>query len=178
MTAIPFEGRYNRENLEAGMELINRATWRRQWAVIGGAMAVGLAFVIVIELVAGQLQGSGLLAAVLVLLAAVPFIKSRRRRAGRRAAGRILASPLGREVISGVATDDELETRTSQTAGTTRWSAYLSYAMDERSVVLFEQRMLGRILPRSFFATADDWEAFCQLVRTRVPALPVRKGSR
>lgn len=169
MAGIPFEGRYNRENLEAGIELINRATWQRQWSLIASAMILGLILIVGIQLVAGQFGGGGLLAAVLVFLAAVPFIASRQRKAVRKRAKRILASPLGREVISGVATDEHLETRTSRAAGTTSWSAYRRYAMDDRSVVLFEQRMVGRILPRSFFATADDWEAFRQLVRSSVP---------
>ena len=170
MTGIPFEGRYNRNDLLAGVQLINRATWRRQWGLIGAALGLGFALVFGIQLAAGELQPSGLLAAVVVFVIAVPLIASRRKGAAQRTVNRILASPMGREPISGVATPEHLETRTSQAAGTVRWGAYLRYAMDERSVVLFEQRMLGRILPRSFFATPEDWEAFRQLVRTAVPA--------
>jgi hypothetical protein len=87
----------------------------------------------------------------------------------RRQARRFLRTPLGRARLRGLATDETLALGSEAAESTTRWDAYVQYRMSEGVVLLYQNDAAANMVPRSLFASEEDWERFRQHVQDTVP---------
>lgn len=92
----------------------------------------------------------------------------------RRQARRFLRTPLGRGRLRGLATDERLALGSEAAGSTTRWDAYVQYRMSEGVVLLYQNDAAANMVPRSLFASEEDWQRFRQHVQDTVPQAPTK----
>lgn len=85
-------------------------------------------------------------------------------------------SPLYQGLFSGVATDEALELRGEQSEAKTKWGAFVQYKVSDQVVLLYQNRAAASIVPRSLFASEEDWRQFQQFVRATVPEQEKAQG--
>ena len=77
--------------------------------------------------------------------------------------------------IRGVAREDGIEVVTDYTTGNYPWSALHHYQLAGEAMLLYISPSAAHILPRSFFGSQTDWDAFVARVQANVP--PTKRGS-
>ncbi len=87
-------------------------------------------------------------------------------------ARQVASSPLYREAVTGVATDEFLEMRNSLSESRVRWDAFVSYKMSDDVMLLYQHNAAFYLVPRSLLASDKDWESLRQHVRANVPEKP------
>jgi hypothetical protein len=165
---IPLHGRYSDEDIEQALALMRG----RAFQVLGILVVVAVIVAsvpYVAPLLSGEADAVTVLSVVvppLVVLGAFAFLV---RIMPRRQARRLRQAPLFRGPVSGRATDEALELESEQSAGRTKWSAFVQYKMSDQIVVLYQNKAAAMIVPRGFFASDDDWQRFRQHVQATVP---------
>ena len=86
-----------------------------------------------------------------------------------RQARRIQSSPLCQGTFRGVATDEILALHNEAAESAVRWDAYVQYKMSDDVVLLYQNNAAFSMVPRSFFASEEDWQRFRQHVQATVP---------
>lgn len=67
--------------------------------------------------------------------------------------------------LKGVITNEGILSNASASGSVDRWDRFLRAFVRDDMVVLVGSDGLAILLPRTFFATEDDWQQFRQLVR-------------
>jgi hypothetical protein len=78
------------------------------------------------------------------------------------------------ESISGYIDENCIESRTSRIETKLLWSAFMKYRRVGNLILLYQRKNLYNIIPRSFFATEDDWNVFLSFLDSRFPSNPLR----
>jgi hypothetical protein len=70
--------------------------------------------------------------------------------------------------FEGIATEESLELRNSDSEAKISWTAFSAYAADKKVVVLIKNN-IGQIYSRSMFNSDDDWNSFIETVSQKIP---------
>ena len=165
---IPLHGRYSDEDIEQALALMRG----RAFQVLGIVVVVVVILASVpyfVPILSGEADAVTVLSVVVppvIVLGAFAFLI---RSMPRRQARRLRQAPLFRGPVSGRVTDEVLELESEQSAGRTKWSAFVQYKMTDQIVLLYQSNAAAMIVPRGFFSSDDDWQRFRQHVQATVP---------
>jgi hypothetical protein len=165
---VSFEGTYDRARLVDGL----RAMMAAQRGVFMAILAVYGALVVLLG-VTGLLSPGGPNAGLVVVVVVVGgVLLGIRPLTIRLQAARFGAAPLYQSPQRGRAGEEGIELRSALVHARTRWEAYTHHRLTDSVAVLYQSQATATIVPRGFFATTAEWDAFCALVRRRVPSTP------
>jgi hypothetical protein len=165
---IPFGGVYTRQEWGRGIRLAMHPRGRglvlRWVGLILSLMAIGFFAVAIVrgEATAPRLLRAAASLGIFVYWALPPYIRA--WQAARRPFRGPAAGPSLRGVISG----EGISSNASSPPEIDKWDSFLRAHVREDLVVLLGSDGLATILPRSFFATEDDWNAFREFVEFNV----------
>jgi len=86
-------------------------------------------------------------------------------------------SPLCQGTFRGLATDETLALGNAAYESVVRWDAYVRYTTSDAVVLLYQNNAAFNMVPRSFFATDQDWQRFRRHVQDTVPKEPPKTRS-
>jgi hypothetical protein len=166
---IPFAGSYTKEQWSRGLRVAMHPTGRNLIVRLLG-LAVILLFVgfIAYNLFQGEAVNWGRLArsAVSVLLlgawVSTPYVRA------WRAAAEPWRGTDRHPSLKGVITNEGIISNASASGAVDKWDRCLRAFVRDDMVVLVGSDGLATLLPRTFFATEDDWQQFRQLVQFNV----------
>ncbi len=131
-------------------------------------LALGVVIVLLISVLQGEAPDSSRIirtifsVALLVLWAAVPYWRAWRAAV---APWRAAKGPLS---LMGTITNEGVRSNASGSGSVDKWDSFLAARMREDMVVLIGSDGLATVLPRTFFASEFDWNAFRHLVEFKV----------
>jgi branched-subunit amino acid ABC-type transport system permease component len=91
-------------------------------------------------------------------------------------ARQVANSPLCKETVTGVATDEFLQIRNNLSESRVRWDAFVSYKMSDDVILLYQHNAAFCLVPRRLLASDKDWGSLRQHVRANVPEKPQRSS--
>lgn len=166
---ISFGGEYTRKQWGQGIRIAMHPTGR---AFVLRLAALLLVLGVVIALLISVLQGeapdsswiirTAFSVALLVLWAAVPYWRAWRAAV---APWRAAKGPLS---LMGTITNEGIRSNASGGGDGDRWESFLAARTRQDMVVLIGADGLATILPRTFFASEFDWQAFRHMVEFKV----------
>jgi hypothetical protein len=90
------------------------------------------------------------------------------------ASNRLLQLP-----IRGAVSETGVWTETEHTRSDLPWELFLRRKIGKDIVLLYSSIQAAKVFPREFFTSEEDWQAFVELVRQRVPErAPAGRGGR
>jgi len=133
-------------------------------------VALGAVAIVLISILQGETPGTSRIvrmafsATLLALWAALPYWRAWRATiAPWRAAG-------GHLSLKGTITNEGIRSNASEGGNVDKWESFLAARIREDMVVLIGSDGLATILPRTFFASDFDWQAFRHMVEFKVVA--------
>jgi hypothetical protein len=69
--------------------------------------------------------------------------------------------------FEGIATEETLELRNTDSESKISWTAFSAYAADKQVVVLIKNN-IGQVFSRSMFNSDDDWNNFIEIVSQKI----------
>ena len=174
---IKFSGRYTERDFQKGMALMQ---WRGSKAI--GIIATVLLLLQLLMVIFSALFTQGqiltLVAGTIWLFLMLFFLAGFFWWLPMFRARQLMKAPLFRGSITGSASDEALEIHSDVSEGRTRWDAFVQYRMSDEVILLYQNNSAASIIPRSFFASDEDWHDFGKLVQTIVPKKPRQGGTR
>ncbi len=172
---IRLSGEYSDEDLQRSLALMTGRTFR----YLAIALVVVMVFAVVptvisiISMEAGVLDVLGAVAPVIFILGflAVVVWWTPRRQAKRLRQALLFQGP-----VHGLVTDEGLTMGSQHSEGTVRWGAFVQYKMSDQVVLLYQNQAAAQLVPRSLFASDEDWQQFRQFVQATVPEQAKAQG--
>ena len=172
---IPLHGQFTEQDLRRSLALMRGRQFTVMWIFLGLVVVCPLVSAI-IKIPAGKMEPMAILVSVLPILFVLILFASFFWMTYRSQPRKLLESPLLRGAISGVVTDEALELRSEQSEAKTKWGAFVQYKMSDHVVLLYQNKAAASIVPRSFFASDEDWQQFQQFIQATVPAKAKTQG--
>lgn len=168
---ISFGGEYTREQWAKGIRIAMHPTGRALvLRLVALVLALGVAIVLLISVLQGEAPGTPRLirtaisVTVLVLWAVAPYWRAWR---AAIAPWRAAKGPLS---LKGTITNEGVSSNAAGGGGVDKWESFLAARVREDMVVLIGSDGLATVLPRTFFASEFDWNAFRHMVEFKVVA--------
>jgi hypothetical protein len=165
---IPLQGRYTDEDIRRALALMRGRVFQVM-GILLVVIAVSASLPYLLPMLSGQADGVTVTSAILppvLVLGVFGFILWNTPRSQTR---RLRQAPLFQEPVSGRITAEALALESEQSAGRTKWRAFVQYKMSDQIVLLYQNHAAATIMPRDFFASDDDWQRFRQHVQATVP---------
>jgi hypothetical protein len=166
---IPFAGSYTKQQWSRGLRATMYPTGRNLIVRLLG-LALILLFVGVIgyslyqgeEVSWARLVRHGVTVVLLGAWVSTPYVRA------WRAAAEPWRGADRHPSLKGVITNEGILSNASASGSVDRWDRFLRAFVRDEMVVLVGSDGLAILLPRTFFATEDDWQQFRQLVQFNV----------